>query len=1247
MTVAQESLASIPYSVYEFLPQGLQDNVGSSRQTDAAIHTTAASTLPDDAIETQKRALLRRLEHHCREMKLLIAVEPDSSYIWFFADGDQIAGVLNNAGSALAGLGPLKLQGISRLHPARHPESDDGPVGLRTTVFRSSKLNQSSTMLRSKAGTPISAPPAPSIFEQSLHASRYANAKAILAKRSLSATAAPAATVSTPSDHHAPALDRFEDPARVHAHFISAVMGLLSYRLSSLHNYIPLNFRTFINPLPSGIEHATRAEEKAVWLTTLDIRLTTSGSLLVVPETSREDGLVSVPASTAPSDVSGIHAGTELWLAPGGRIARYIGTHLPAQGDTAPARSRSPSPVDDTRMGSINSSAEPTVKRWKADVVTWLSQKGICLDAPAAEQRWIWVEILVLDRREKRTGTNKEKHPEMAARAIVPILWPQALCVRRYRAQSNSLDGKLPGRLVQTIPGSGRPLVDPLAFAQSWYGQKEQRDRRTKAKDEARLVEQTTEKAEARTSPGVDQARADDSSGPAPSVIGPENADGLDGASGMHQTPPDGLRGLAGRGPGLVAPPEPAPAHPPAANLPGEQSGADAVAGSRSRSVAHEQSSRWEGPDGKGDASHGRKASAATVFELDAGNFRTGDGGPTFGHLDEDMFNEIGVTEEDFSFFDDPASGTAGNVGLTEAQTKVGAARTEKDAIQGSADIAGPGGDQGAKSDRQDDAHIDPDGSRSPGPERSIETLAKAGEEAGETEGRPGSMSDAGSEPEEMDIVSDEASATASNDRPHMRPKVQVVSPPLDPDVVMKKLLPNELPSQLGTASGSEARETPSREQAGDEPSGFEPVRFNPTLEVATNKYDQQGRFSFPPSDKTVGRLGETRRNAKENVLPRITASNTSSGFFPHRKDRGVLFLPNAPSANNSSQPPQILASYSDHPDVSNKASNDSARRPDLAHSTHQKRKRNSNDDSASVECSLQQLALKPAEPSTLIPLSLDSMDGNPMDWSMAGLFPRIPSGGGVALGLRNGEYVQSAQQIPDQVRLQKVLQRVKGKAHDEDETSLSLTVTSRARHAFEDVLLDIFPRASQCDLSSYRVIEDTHFAGSGHPYAHLSRQHPQLRRTSSTPKPEIASGASRDAPMCLLPPPHVQVRRGEISIQVLPPALEFWETLSFGPCGGPKNVVSFCVFAPLENTAAALDQFLESVASAYESYRFGRHTRGNLFAYYKGLVPVASDEEDPPGTSLQGVMARFRKACCQLGKHCVQLGRMELTGHT
>ena len=1072
----------------------------------------------------------------------------------------------------------------------------------------------------------------------------------MLANHSLSATAAPAATVSTSSDHHALALDRFEDPARVHANFITAVMGLLSYRLASLHNYIPLNFQTFINPLPSGIEHAAFAEEKAVWLTTLDISLTTSGSLLIVPKTSREDGLVSVPASIAPSDVSGVHVGTELWLAPGGRISRYIGTHLPAQGTTPSQGSRSPSPFDDTRMGSLTSSAQPTVNRWKADVVTWLSQKGIFLDAPAAEQGWIWVEVLVTDRREKRISTDKGKHPETDAQVIVPILWPLALCVRRYCAQFDSLDRELPDQSVQTTLGSQRQPIDPLAFAQSWYHQKEQRDRDIKANDEARLAEQITEKVETLTSLGLDQARADDSSGRAPSVIGPTDAVDLEGASGMHQTPPDGLRGLTGEGPGSVFPPEPASTHPPGASPPGEQS-ADAVAGSRSHSVTYDQNSRRPGPDGKGDASDARKASTATVFELDAGNFRTGDGGPTFGHLDEDMFNEIGVTEEDFSFFDDPASGTAGNEGLTEAQARVGAARIEKETVQGSSNATGPRGHERVQSDRLDDAHIDPDGSRSLELGCGTEAPGEAGEEAGETEGQPGNMSDVRSEPEDMDTVLDEASATVPNDRPRMRPKVQVVSPPLDPDVVMKQLLPNELPSQLGTAFRPRARETPSREQAGDEPRGFEPVRFNPILEVSINKYDQQGRFSFPPSDTTVGRLRGTRGKAKENVLPRITAFNSPSGFFPHRKDGGVLFLPNAPSVNHSSQLPRIQDPHSDLADVSKQATNDSAQRSDLAHSTPQKRKRNSNDDNASVESSLQQLALKPAErlaePSTLNTLSLDTMDGNPMDWSMAGFFPQILSGGSVALGLRNGEYVRSAQQIPDQVRLQKVLQRVKSEAHDEGEASLKATITSRTRHTFEDVLLDIFPRASQCDLPSYRAVEDIRFAGSGHPYAHLSRQHPQLRRTSSTPKSEMTSDASQDAPICLLPPPHVQVRRGETSIKVLPPALEFWETLSFGPCGGPKNVVSFCVFVPLESTQAALDQLLETIASAYESYRFGRHMRGDLFAYDKGLVPVAPDEEDPPGTSLQGVMARFRNTCCRLGKHCVQVGGAELTGGT
>lgn len=93
------------------------------------------------------------------------------------------------------------------------------------------------------------------------------------------------------------------------------------------------------------------------------------------------------------------------------------------------------------------------------------------------------------------------------------------------------------------------------------------------------------------------------------------------------------------------------------------------------------------------------------------------------------------------------------------------------------------------------------------------------------------------------------------------------------------------------------------------------------------------------------------------------------------------------------------------------------------------------------------------------------------------------------------------------------------------------------------------------------------------------------------------SDGAGINSAIFRLPPPHVHLHRAEQALEILPPALHFWETFGFGPCSGPKNVIGFCLHPVSKAMEDATDGFLERVSFSYESGRFGTHVRGRLDA--------------------------------------------------
>lgn len=119
---------------------------------------------------------------------------------------------------------------------------------------------------------------------------------------------------------------------------------------------------------------------------------------------------------------------------------------------------------------------------------------------------------------------------------------------------------------------------------------------------------------------------------------------------------------------------------------------------------------------------------------------------------------------------------------------------------------------------------------------------------------------------------------------------------------------------------------------------------------------------------------------------------------------------------------------------------------------------------------------------------------------------------------------------------------------------------------------------------------------------------------------------------------PHVRLRRGEDTWDVLPPALSFWEPLGLSPTSGPKNIMAYCVYPLSDQLSEPVTSFLDSISMAYESCKFGTHVRGPEIDRLasNGLVPAAvnSGESDTWKPSTQSCLQAVRDTCSSLGRH-------------
>ncbi|KAF7162337.1 hypothetical protein CNMCM5623_007682 [Aspergillus felis] len=860
-------------------------------------------------------------------------------------------------------------------------------------------------------------------------------------------------------------MDGHGSSAAIYASFISAVTGALSLQLIRCNNAIPLGSRTLFTVVGEDYYDNPRIDNDnpaaVPSLTTLQIQLTSVGKLTVSLQTISQPGILRLcgPYDTSVG-VHNAHPGCDLWLSPSGSIARLVATHSDFQNASS-------------GHTMANPPSTSNLEEWKALVIEWLGNYGLPLISSEEEP---WVEVEVWEPFYSRLAGETWRQNEEGA-SVLPlkrILWPARYCFTRKKPTS-----------LEPFLGIDAtfPVVDePLGFAEKWFRMGQLEHGETESKPASRPEPETKDQ-------GTPLSRSDLPEGIESLSRAAEYPD-LQASSLVYPTPPDGAFPVG-------------PHAPPASDAAAEDLD--------SRHLTNRTSARVkikEGASARERSGHDVLMSFGPSPGLIVGSglYDTNDDDDLFGEMSHRDFGSKGITDADFSFFDDPEfNNLSGDVNEIDA---------------------------GA----QETPEIDIDAESKPQPLPLEQTL---------TDNLPGQRDMT----EQVDTILAHPEEKMSDSQPadvplsasmHISSPInednQTISPPLSPIEVKKTLFagPSE-DSQLSVKKGHLQGH-------------YNPVAFKENILNWDQKYGAEGKFRVTgavvnnhtvPSSTTgdIPTIGLPRRNTRTKN--------------PHGPARSID-KPRSP-ASDLDQP---IPSDSDFDSTSDTSDDTDGNLSDsdasVATLITRKRKRARSYSGSSVNLP-QEKPLARSEPSISTSRTDDLVFlGNFLstfsDWSMTGYFSVTQKPLSPVL-VRKDVQIQVAQLLVDQVTQSCLDHKVDGILGVSEFESKAYSL----RTFLEDTAF--MGEIERLDLNGFVSLQENSVL-SPPSTAAMSRQSSQRKENGKSS-------------MSKLSPPHLRVRRGKDYLEVLPPATSFWETFGLEPAYGSKDISAYCIHPQIAAEAA------------------------------------------------------------------------------
>jgi mediator of RNA polymerase II transcription subunit 13, fungi type len=648
-------------------------------------------------------------------------------------------------------------------------------------------------------------------------------------------------------------------------------------------------------------------------------------------------------------------------------------------------------------------------------------------------------------------------------------------------------------------------------------------------------------------------------------------------AGAVYPTPPDGIQHLIGATPSFndnASTPGNVNQQPP-------QPDHDQMVVTRSE-VEDTEGNLWETNIGKRDRIPG----------LD---FNDGGNDNIFSDLGGELFGENDITDADFNFFDEPDR-------LEDTKDKMSV--EENDDAQESKSGATPAIVAKSLDDSSNLAAL-PD---------SLMTEDNFGTIEGQVVKNKSSSSHGVHSdrdmPREPEVTS---SLTYSVPRPP--------SPPLSPELVFKRLLTTE-------ATPEDRRDPLMLEKT---ISAFGSVEFDSSLSIFNEKYGSHGRFICPSIPKsTIGSISAAlpstgylrkRRKLKPNAVDSINqALQSPMELVPESENSG-----SQSDIESRSQSP-TLTPLSNQGGTSETTEDGAGV---LLPSVKRKRESDDVDEEDEMASSFQDLnvnnspSIHASDPLDLLSPAL--LEWDPADWSLSSYFS-CPEPRNVTSVLSDTEYIASAQLLADQAifgTLKIPLLTDRDEIEGIDNRAYRNSTANQIRQTFAQVVKSSFDQATECSMAMFTEVQDIQ------PFSQINRLTPRPIPNPRGQHSELTKPSSTFP----LPAPHIEVRRAESKLTVLPSAASFWENLGLAPCKGSKDVSAICIYPDGEGMTENVSAFLDHTRSAYESGRFGTHERFCHTDVPNGLFPMDFGESNALSVAdHQALLLRIKDTATRVG---------------
>ncbi|KAF5618187.1 mediator of RNA polymerase II transcription subunit 13 [Fusarium sp. NRRL 52700] len=411
-------------------------------------------------------------------------------------------------------------------------------------------------------------------------------------------------------------------------------------------------------------------------------------------------------------------------------------------------------------------------------------------------------------------------------------------------------------------------------------------------------------------------------------------------------------------------------------------------------------------------------------------------------------------------------------------------------------------------------------------------------------------------------------------------------SSPFDPATVFKRVR-----ASLSSPTTDDFAVQPPRRKS----SVFEKVEFDPKIPLINKKYEHGGAFDFSkdqsngdprPSARSLsrdeylegqGKLKQTSKSLLGNSLIRsltgIDASTTNAS--PQRLNgHGWISEESDPESDGDD-----ISSLSGGPVSPVKSSiKRTAVDDDALSQATTSRETEVLDDFTDEQLAIELPKLSKTESPEML-LHRFFLDPEPLN---------------VDVGLSNHDFVEIAQIITEQAATGRLEIGIEHKA--ESSVSLAtmrsheLNIARNSLQLLHDVMPSNLGTPTAVRLKGLLEIQDLPLVG-------------QPSRLQPRPIPGRDPNAEqlRANNLYQIPVPHLEVRRSETKLSVLPSSMSFWEGLGLSPSWGTKDISALCIFPGWKGMSDHVESFLGRLKSVYESLKLG--TLNNL--------PLSGDWDD------------------------------------